>query len=197
MLFRSQAWSEWASWSQQTLRNNNTLPVAGVTGRTVGLGQWIRASELSITVTDADGDTISVTAVGTPTSGSVSFNSSNATYVASGGTGTNTFTYTVADAFGATDTKTVTVVVSDPQGFNLMSAGVSGGNAVLTYLGVPGMNYALDITHTLPATNWSFWSAAGMAASPWAWAGLSVPTGAAPANACKQASASRCSTCCN
>jgi hypothetical protein len=45
--------------------------------------------------------------------------------------------------------------VTAPQGFNQVSAGVDGGNAVLTYLGIPGTNYALDVTHDLPATNWS------------------------------------------
>ena len=104
--------------------------------------------------TDADGDAFSVTAVSTPGSGSASFGASNVTYVASGTTGTNTFTYTVTDALGAANTKTVTVVVGDPQGFNQVSAGVDGGNAVLTYLGLPGTNYALDVTHALPATNW-------------------------------------------
>jgi hypothetical protein len=44
--------------------------------------------------------------------------------------------------------------VSDPQGFNQISANASMGNAYLTYLGIPGTNYALDVTHTLPATNW-------------------------------------------
>jgi hypothetical protein len=105
--------------------------------------------------TDADGDTLTVTAVGTPSSGSASFGASNVTYVASGSTGTNTFTYTVTDVVGGTDTKTVTVVVTDPQGFNQVSAGVDGGNAVLAYLGIPGTNYALEVTHTLPATNWA------------------------------------------
>ena len=105
--------------------------------------------------TDADGDALSVTAVSTPGSGSASFGASNVTYVASGSTGTNTFTYTVTDSVGAADTKTVTMIVSNPQGFNQVSAGVDGGNAVLTYLGIPGTNYALEITHSLPATNWT------------------------------------------
>ena len=104
--------------------------------------------------TDADSDNIAVTAIGAPTSGTNSFGASNVTYVASGSTGTNTFTYTVTDALGATDTKTVTVIVTDPQGYNQVSAGVDGGNAVLSYLGIPGTNYALEITHDLPATNW-------------------------------------------
>ena len=104
--------------------------------------------------TDANGDALTVTAVGTPTSGSASFGASNVTYTADGAVGTNTFTFTVSDAFGATDTRTVTVIVTDAQGFNLVSAGVNGGAAVLQYLGIPGTNYALEIAHALPATNW-------------------------------------------
>jgi len=105
--------------------------------------------------TDADGDMLTVTAVSTPSSGAASFGASNVTYVASGAVGTNTFTYTVTDALGSSDTKTVTIVVSNPQGFNLLSATSGGGNAYLTYLGIPGLNYALEITHQLPATNWT------------------------------------------
>lgn len=56
---------------------------------------------------------------------------------------------------GGTATNTVTVVVSEPQGFNLVSAAVDGGNAILSYLGIPGTNYALEISHDLPATNWT------------------------------------------
>ncbi|MEY4386923.1 MAG: hypothetical protein RLY20_2206, partial [Verrucomicrobiota bacterium] len=66
-----------------------------------------------------------------------------------------TFTYTVSDGLGGTDTKTITVIVTSPTGFNQVSAGVDGGNAVLAYLGIPGLNYALDVAHQLPATNWS------------------------------------------
>ena len=46
------------------------------------------------------------------------------------------------------------MIVTDPLGFNLLSATAGGGNAFLSYLGIPGINYALDVTHSLPATNW-------------------------------------------
>lgn len=105
--------------------------------------------------TDADGDSLTVTGVSAPTSGTSSFTSSTLTYVASGSTGTNTFTYTVSDGLGGSDTKTVTVVVSNPQGFNLLTATAGEGNAYLTYLGIPGTNYALEVTHDLPTTNWT------------------------------------------
>jgi len=43
----------------------------------------------------------------------------------------------------------VTVIVYSPEGFNQLSATAEGGNAHLTYLGIPGTNYALEITHEL------------------------------------------------
>ena len=106
-------------------------------------------------MTDADGDGLTVTSVSAPGSGTSGFTASNVTYIASGSTGTNTFTYTVTDIAGGTDTRTVTVVVNDPQGFNTLSATNILGMAYLTYLGIPGTNYALQVTHALPATNWT------------------------------------------
>ena len=35
------------------------------------------------------------------------------------------------------------------------SASFGGGNAYLGYLGIPGLNYSLEVTHSLPATNWA------------------------------------------
>ena len=139
-----------------TLTFTNTSPVAKDITAGVVLGGSVTVPVIGgkNSATDAEGDNLSVTAVSIPVSGTNSFGASNVTYIASGATGTNTFTYTVTDALGATDTKTVTVIVTDPQGFNQVFAGVDGGNAVLTYLGIPGTNYALDVTHDLPATNW-------------------------------------------
>ena len=136
----------------------NNAPVA--TNLTLGV---VQGGSVSFPVigskyapTDADGDSLSITAVTAASPGGTSgFTSSNVTYTASGSTGTNTFTYTVSDGAGGTDTKTVTAIVSDPVGFNLLAATSGGGNAYLQYLGIPGTNYALDVTHNLPATNWT------------------------------------------
>lgn len=139
-----------------TITFTNALPVAQ--DLTVGVAQGGSVSFQVIggkkAPTDGDGDSLSVTAVSAAGSGTSGFTASNVTYTASGSTGTNTFTYTVTDTVGGSDTKSVTVVVSDPQGFNQLSATSGGGNAYLTYLGIPGTNYALDVTHVLPATNW-------------------------------------------
>ena len=149
-------WNTTALYTLGEITFNNASPVA--TNLSLGV---VHGGSVSLTViggkhapTDADGDSMTVTGVGAASSGTSGFTATSVTYVADGTAGTNTFTYTVTDALGATDTKIVTVIVSNPQGFNQVSAGVDGGNAVLSYLGVPGTNYALEITHTLPATNW-------------------------------------------
>lgn len=108
--------------------------------------------------TDLDGDALAVTAVGTATSGTAGFTASNVTYTASGNLGTNTFTYTVSDGFGGADTKTMTVVVTAPEGFNRLSppSPIGNGTVVLTYLGIPSYNYALDwATNLTPPIIWT------------------------------------------
>lgn len=147
--------SDLAAGGTITFTNNNPLAHNIIVGVVYGGTVTLPVIGGKNGATDAEGDAVTLTSVGTASSGTASFSGSNVTYVASGSTGTNTFTYTVTDALGATDTKTVTVIVSDPQGFNQVSAGVDGGNAVLTYLGIPGTNYALEVTHDLPATNWT------------------------------------------
>jgi len=106
--------------------------------------------------TDVDGDSLTVTGVGTASSGTSGFTLSNVTYTADGDPGTNMFTYTVSDGLGGTDTKTVTVVVTDPQGFNQISATNLGGNTLaLAYLGIPGTHYSLDWATNISAPiNW-------------------------------------------
>ena len=137
-----------------TFTNTSPVAVAIVTGVVYGGSITIPIIDGKIPPTDADGDALAVTAVGSVSSGTAGFDATNVTYTANGTTGSNTFTYTITDALGASDTQTVTVIVTNPQGFNQVSAGVDSGNAVLAYLGIPGTNYALEVTHDLPATNW-------------------------------------------
>jgi hypothetical protein len=95
------------------------------------------------------GSTITVTGVTGSTNGTVSTDGTNVTYTATNGTA-DSFTYTVTDTYGGTATQTISVAIStNVQGFNLISAQIILGDAVLTYAGIPGNNYALDETHSL------------------------------------------------
>ena len=141
-----------------TLTFTNASPVASNITMGVALGET--ATLLVIggknTPTDADGDSMTIISAGPATTGTSGFDATHITYTADGSLGTNTFSYTVSDALGATDTKTITVIVYSPEGFNQISATTGGGNAYLTYLGIPGTDYALEITHSLtPPITWS------------------------------------------
>ncbi|MEY4385087.1 MAG: hypothetical protein RLY20_370 [Verrucomicrobiota bacterium] len=139
-----------------TITFTNASPVAAAITAGCALGGSITVPVIAgkNSATDADGDALTVSAVGTPTTGTAGFNATSVTYNATGSVGTNTFAYVVTDALGAAGTNTVTVIVSDPMGFNQIAATAQSGFAYLTYLGIPGSSYALDVTHALPATNW-------------------------------------------
>jgi hypothetical protein len=100
--------------------------------------------------TDADNDTLTVSAVSSPTAngGAVTTDGVNVTYTASSSyTGSDSFTYTVNDGHGGTATATVTVTVAaNGEGFNRVSppSPIGNGTVVLSYFGIPGINYALD-----------------------------------------------------
>ena len=61
----------------------------------------------------------------------------------------------MSDTYGSTATNTVTVsVIASSADVNRMTAGMSGGNVVLTYLGIPWNNYALEQTFSLSPAVW-------------------------------------------
>ena len=70
--------------------------------------------------------------------------------------GVDQFNYTVSDGLGGTATSTVTVTVTaSGTGFNQLNVQVVGPDVVLTYLGIPALNYALDRTFNLtPPVTW-------------------------------------------
>ena len=111
--------------------------------------------------TDAEGDAMTVTSVGY-TSGNgatVTTDGINVTYTAAAAfTGADSFTYTVTDSKGGSSTATVSVTVTAAgEGFNRLSppSPIGNGTVVLSYLGVPGYNYALDWATNLAAPiNW-------------------------------------------
>jgi len=81
----------------------------------------------------------------------------NITYTpVAGFMGNDQFTYTVSDGRGGTANATVTITVSAPtQGFNQVGAENLGGGAIrLSYLGVPGNNYAIDWRTNLSLGSW-------------------------------------------
>lgn len=143
-----------------TFTNNN--PVAANFNLALPVGGAATVAVIAKYVTDADaGDTLTITAVSTPANGTVSIvGGTNLTYTSTNSAASDSFTYTVSDGLGGTDTKTVTVATysPSPEGFNKLSGPtpVGGGQYTLTYLGIPGLKYALDETASLtPPITWS------------------------------------------
>ena len=127
----------------------NANPSANVFSLGVAVGGSATAQVMGkyATSPDADGDTVTITSVSTPSLGTAAIvGGTNITYTSTGGPGSDSFTYTVSDGIGGTDTKTVSVTISSPEGFNKLSGPVNNGNGTFTldYLGIPGLNYALD-----------------------------------------------------
>ena len=146
----------------------NAVPVAGASftlGATIGTPSTVQIVGGKYPPSDSDGDALTIT-VGGAANGTVTTDGTNITYTATNGT-SDSFTYTVSDGYGGTASQPVNVNISSAvQGFNQVGAQLIGGNAVLTYLGIPGDNYALDWTHSL--------------AQPITW--ISLVTNAAAAN---------------
>ena len=57
-VFDGQEWSAWGDWSQQTVRTSNAAPVVNAPNRIATPGQWLRGTELGLSVSDADGDAV-------------------------------------------------------------------------------------------------------------------------------------------
>jgi hypothetical protein len=131
-----------------------TYPVAGPSftiGATIGIPATVLIVGGKYSPTNADGLPLTITGVTGETNGTVTTDGTSVTYTATNGT-TDSFTYTVSDGHSGTASQTVSVAISaaaTATGFNQVSALSIGGQAVLTYLGIPGDNYALDWTHSL------------------------------------------------
>jgi autotransporter-associated beta strand protein len=105
--------------------------------------------------TDSEGDLLTLTGVSTPAHGTASTDGTNVTYTATNNyAGADSFTYTITDSLGATGTATVNVtVIASGSGFNKLAdpENLGDGSFRLSFLGVPGYNYALDWTTNLSA----------------------------------------------
>jgi pectin methylesterase-like acyl-CoA thioesterase len=138
------------------LTYNNTAPVAAsfAIGALLGIPETVTIS--GVHATDADGDILTVTGVSSAANGTVTTDGTKVTYTATSGS-SDSFTYTVNDGFGGVNTGTISVTISsNVANYNQVSA-ANGGNGtnVLSFLGNPGYNYALDMaTNLLPPINW-------------------------------------------
>ena len=135
-----------------TFTNANPAASNFSLGVAVGGSATVSAIGKYAATPDADGDAVTITAVSTPSSGTATIiGGTNITYTSTGGPGSDSFTYTVSDGFGGTDTKTVSVAISSPEGFNKLSGPTGAGPYSFSYLGIPGLNYALDESPNLVA----------------------------------------------
>ena len=112
-------------------------------------------SVLLVNDSDLDLDTLSLTAVGTalPSGATVSLVGNFVVYVApAANAGNGSFTYTLSDGAGGhsvTGTVTVTEVTSTGSSTsapNALQIVASGGNFVMTFIGVPGNSYRIQYT---------------------------------------------------
>jgi hypothetical protein len=137
-------------------------PVATTLNLGTKIGQTIALSltKLLLLSSDPNGEILYVATVsGTSANGgTVTLNAGVINYTpASGFTGSDTFSYVLADAGGNTASGTITVAITS-QGisFNQMSiTPLGGGDLQISFLGVPGTNYAMEVTHDLtPPVTW-------------------------------------------
>ena len=106
---------------------------------------------------DPDGDALTVTAVSSPTTsgGTATTDGTNVTYTSANAyTGGDSFTYTVTDGRGGFATAIVSVTVAAAgDGFNRLGLNPLGnGEVELRYMGISGLSYALEWTHSLAPT---------------------------------------------
>jgi autotransporter-associated beta strand protein len=109
---------------------------------------------------DADGNPLVVASVTAPAHGTSSTDGIGVTYTAAGNyTGTDSFNYVLIDAHGGYATNTVTVAVAaGGESYNKISgpALVSPGVYGITFAGIPGYQYALDVASDLtPEVLWT------------------------------------------
>jgi hypothetical protein len=137
-------------------------PVAGTLNLGVKAGQTaaLPLAKLLLLATDPNGETLRVAAADlvSASGGAVALDASVIHYTpANGFTGADTFSYVIADAGGDTASGLITVTVTPSGGsYNQLAVEPLGGDVRLSYLGIPGTNYALEVTHDLtPPTTWT------------------------------------------
>lgn len=142
------------------------VPVAGTLNLGVPAGQTtaLPLAKLLVLATDPNGEPLRVATAGNASAngGPVALGASVIHYTpANGFTGPDTFSYVLADTGGDTASGLITVTVTTAGGgsggsYNQLAVQPLGSDVRLSYLGIPGTNYALEVTHDLaPPIAWS------------------------------------------
>lgn len=135
----------------------NNPPVASPNTYTRnGLSNWrILVSNLLTNATDVDGDTLTLASVGTSTNGiSLSISGGYVLYD-NPNLVDDQFSYTVTDGFGGTSSAVITLTVGSSNGVGGTASGITfaGGTSSMTFAGVPGYTYNVQVSTDL--TNWT------------------------------------------
>jgi hypothetical protein len=146
--------------------NSVTNLVAGTMNLGVQAGQTaaLPLAKLLLRSTDPFGETLRVVSADSVSAngGAVVLGDSVINYTpANGYSGPDTFNYVIADTGGNTATGIITVTVTAAGGgsggsYNQLAVETVGSAVRLSYLGIPGTNYALEVTHDLtPPVTWT------------------------------------------
>lgn len=132
----------------------NPIPGAAEAGAVHGQTISIPVVKVLSNAVGEPGETLSVIAVGA----NASLAGGIITYTAPASGASDVISYTLSDGRGGTASGSITVTLSPAgEGFNRLSAENLGGNTLrLTYLGIPGEDYALDwATNLIAPVAWT------------------------------------------
>jgi len=148
------------AWDTEKLRTNGVLlvhnqPIAGddVASAYHGQTTTIPVFKLLANDTGEPGEILSIIGVGP----NASLGGGFVTYTAPSSGTNDVINYTLSDGRGGTNTGTINVTLTTSASFNQLSAvDLGNGDVQLTFLGIPGTNYALDRTFNLtPPVTWA------------------------------------------
>ncbi len=121
-----------------------------------GLSTWkISVSDLLTNATDADGDTLTLNSLGTSTNGVTLVISSGYVQYANTNIVDDQFSYTVTDGFGGTTSAVITLTAGSSSGVGgqVSTFTVTGGTASMSFAGIPGYKYNVQVSTDL--SSWS------------------------------------------
>ncbi|MFM2294222.1 MAG: hypothetical protein RLZZ350_635, partial [Verrucomicrobiota bacterium] len=139
---------------------NNTPTISNASvSRAAGLTAKVKKSDLA--AADLDGDTLAYT-LSTSTNGATITQDATYLYIPAN-TVNDAFTVTVSDGVGGSASATVTVAIVTATGQTSGNITLVGGNANLTFYGIPGSSYTIQVSPDLSA--WSDLSTATVGAT--------------------------------